>query len=64
MLGEKYNLEVIDIFNDDGTINDKVGLYVGMDRFDVRRKTRRPGKQPGPLGENRRLHQQRGLFGV
>ena len=26
MLGEKYNLEVIDIFNDDGTINDKVGL--------------------------------------
>lgn len=32
MLGEKYNLEVIDIFNDNGTINDKVGLYVGMDR--------------------------------
>ncbi len=38
MLGEKYNLESIDIFNDDGTINDKVGLYVGMDRFDVRRQ--------------------------
>ena len=38
MLGEKYGLESIDIFNDDGTINDKVGLYVGMDRFDVRRK--------------------------
>ena len=38
MLGEKYGLETIDIFNDDGTINDKVGLYVGMDRFDVRRK--------------------------
>ena len=38
MLGEKYNLETIDIFNDDGTINDKVGLYVGMDRFDVRKK--------------------------
>lgn len=32
MLGEKYNLEVIDIFNDNGTINDKVGLYIGMDR--------------------------------
>ncbi|MFI3322759.1 MAG: valine--tRNA ligase [Rikenellaceae bacterium] len=32
MLGEKYNLETIDIFNDNGTINDKVGLYVGMDR--------------------------------
>ena len=38
MLGEKYNLEVIDIFNDDGTINDKVGMYVGQDRFDVRRQ--------------------------
>ena len=38
MLGEKHNLETIDIFNDDGTINDKVGMYVGEDRFDVRRK--------------------------
>ena len=26
MLGEKYGLETIDIFNDDGTINDKVGM--------------------------------------
>ena len=38
MLGEKYNLEAIDIFNDDGTVNGKVGLYVGMDRFEVRRQ--------------------------
>ena len=37
MLGEKYGLETIDIFNDDGTINDKVGLYVGMDRFECRK---------------------------
>ena len=37
MLGEKYNLESIDIFNDDGTINDKVGLYVGMERFECRK---------------------------
>ncbi|MDO5570081.1 MAG: valine--tRNA ligase [Bacteroidales bacterium] len=36
MLGEKFNLETIDIFNDNGTINDKVGMYVNMDRFDVR----------------------------
>ena len=36
MLGEKYNLETIDIFNDNGTISEKGGLYVGMDRFDVR----------------------------
>ena len=38
MLGEKYGLETIDIFNDDGTINDKVGMYAGQDRFDVRRQ--------------------------
>ncbi|MBR6662638.1 MAG: valine--tRNA ligase, partial [Alistipes sp.] len=37
MLGEKYNLESIDIFNDDGTINDKVGMYVGMERFECRK---------------------------
>ena len=38
MLGEKYGLETIDIFNDNGTINDKVGMYVGMDRFDCRKQ--------------------------
>ena len=38
MLGEKYNLETIDIFNDDGTINDKVGMYVGVDRFECRKQ--------------------------
>ncbi|MBQ8492731.1 MAG: valine--tRNA ligase [Alistipes sp.] len=38
MLGEKYGLESIDIFNDDGTINDKVGLYVGVDRFACRKQ--------------------------
>ena len=38
MLGEKYGLETIDIFNDDGTINDRVGLYVGMDRFELRKR--------------------------
>ncbi|OAV72554.1 Valine--tRNA ligase [Bacteroidales bacterium Barb6] len=38
MLGEKYNLPVIDIFNDNGTINEAGGLYIGMDRFEVRRQ--------------------------
>ena len=38
MLGEKYGLETIDIFNDNGTINDKVGMYVDMDRFDCRKQ--------------------------
>ena len=36
MLGEKYNLPSIDIFNDNGTISEAAGFYTGMDRFDVR----------------------------
>ena len=38
MLGEKYNLQTIDIFNDNGTISEAAGLYVGQDRFDVRKQ--------------------------
>ena len=36
MLGQKHNLPSIDIFNDNGTISEAAGMYVGMDRFDVR----------------------------
>ena len=38
MLGEKHNLQSIDIFNDNGMISEAAGLYVGMDRFDVRKQ--------------------------
>ena len=38
MLGEKYNLPSIDIFNDNGTISNESNLYVGMDRFAVRQQ--------------------------
>ena len=38
MLGKKHNLETIDIFNPDGTISEAGGLYIGMDRMDVRKK--------------------------
>jgi len=38
MLGEKYNLPIIDVFNPDGTISEAGGMYVGHDRFDVRRE--------------------------
>ena len=37
MLGKKHNLETIDIFNDDATIAECAGMYVGMDRFDCRK---------------------------
>ncbi len=36
LLGEKHHLQSIDIFNDNGTIGEAAGLYVGQDRFEVR----------------------------
>ena len=38
MLGEKYNLPSIDIFNDNGTLNENGAQYEGMDRFEVRKQ--------------------------
>ena len=38
MLGKKHNLETIDIFNPDATISEAGGLYVGMDRMEVRKQ--------------------------
>ena len=35
-IGDKHNLETIDMLNDDGTLNKNAKLYVGKDRFDVR----------------------------
>ncbi|OYW80973.1 MAG: valine--tRNA ligase, partial [Sphingobacteriia bacterium 32-37-4] len=37
-LGQKYNLEIIDTMNDDGTMSDAAQLYIGLDRFEVRKK--------------------------
>ena len=49
MLGQKHNLETIDIFNEDGTVAPVAGLYVGMDRFDVREKIARDLAEAGLL---------------
>ena len=37
-LGKTHNLEIIDIFNPDGTISEAAGMYVGQDRMDVRKQ--------------------------
>ncbi|HLD52381.1 MAG TPA: valine--tRNA ligase [Sediminibacterium sp.] len=37
-LGQKYNLEIIDTMNDDGTMSDAAQMYIGLDRFEVRKK--------------------------
>ena len=49
MLGEKYNLPSIDIFNDNGTISEAAGLYVGMDRFAVREQIEKDLADAGML---------------
>ena len=49
MLGEKHNLQSIDIFNDNGTISEAAGLYVGMDRFDVRKQIEEDLQAAGQL---------------
>ena len=49
MLGEKYNLPSIDIFNDNGTLSEAAGLYIGMDRFDVRKQIEKDLEAAGLL---------------
>ncbi|MCO5281930.1 MAG: valine--tRNA ligase [Saprospiraceae bacterium] len=36
-LGKKHNLEIIDILNDDGTLNEKATILIGQDRFEARK---------------------------
>ena len=49
MLGEKHNLEALDIFNDDGSLNAHGLQYEGMDRFDVRKKIEKDLAEAGLL---------------
>lgn len=37
-LGSKHNLEVVDVLNDDGTMSESAQIYVGLDRFETRKK--------------------------
>ncbi|HLW06816.1 MAG TPA: valine--tRNA ligase, partial [Marinilabiliaceae bacterium] len=48
-LGMKHNLESIDILNDDGTLNENAKLYVGEDRFVVRKKIVKELEEKGQL---------------
>ena len=46
-LGKTHNLETIDIFNPDGTLSEAAGLYVGMDRMDVRKQISKDLQEAG-----------------
>jgi valyl-tRNA synthetase len=48
-LGNRHNLPVIDILNDDGTLNAKAELYIGEDRFVVRKKIAKELQAKGQL---------------
>jgi len=48
-LGIKHKLETVDIFNDDGTLNEKAQLYIGEDRFIVRKKIVKELEEKGQL---------------
>ncbi|MFN8257690.1 MAG: valine--tRNA ligase [Bacteroidales bacterium] len=48
-IGQKYNLESIDIFNDDGTLNESAQLFTGEDRFTVREKITERLKEAGHI---------------
>ncbi|MGI4872904.1 MAG: valine--tRNA ligase [Janthinobacterium lividum] len=50
-LGQKHGLEVIDILNDNGTLNEKAQLYVGQDRFAARRNIVKDLEQAGLLAK-------------
>ncbi len=50
-IGERHNLEVIDIFNEDATLNEAAGVYLGEGRFVVRKKFANDLEEAGHLVE-------------
>jgi valyl-tRNA synthetase len=48
-LGQKHGLDVIDVFNDDGTLSNEAGLYVGKDRFEARKLIAKELEEKGYL---------------
>lgn len=50
-LGQKHNLEVIDVFNDDGTMSKEAQIYIGEERFDVRKKIAKELDEKGFLAK-------------
>ena len=48
-LGQKHNLEVVDILNEDGTLNEEAQIYIGEDRFEARKKIAKELEEKGYL---------------
>ncbi|MET0392486.1 MAG: valine--tRNA ligase [Chitinophagaceae bacterium] len=50
-LGQKHNLEVIDILNEDGTLSEEARIYTGEDRFEARKKIVKELEEKGHLAK-------------
>lgn len=48
-LGQKHNLEVIDILNEDGTLNEQAEIFIGEDRFEARKKIAKELEEKGHI---------------
>lgn len=48
-IGQRHDLEVIDILNDDGTVNEIAGRYIGQDRFEARKHIVKDLEEAGQL---------------
>lgn len=60
-LGLKHNLEVVDTLNDDGTLSEAAQLYIGEDRFDVRKKIAADLERSGNLIKTEELLNKNGF---
>ncbi len=60
-LGLKYQLEVIDVLNEDGTMSDAAGLYIGEDRFAVRKKIAGDLQEKGFLAKEEEIINKNGF---
>jgi valyl-tRNA synthetase len=48
-IGLKHNLQTIDVFNDDGTVADAAGMFIGKDRFEARKLAEEELSRTGAL---------------
>ncbi len=46
-IGQKHNLEIVDILNNDGTLADNAGIFIGVDRFKARELVTEKLKEEG-----------------
>ena len=48
-IGMTHGLEVIDVFNDDGTMSEEAGMYIGLDRFETKKLITKDLEKSGNL---------------